>query len=488
MKIKYLLNKSNINYDSIVINHVINDIKDDSRQIKENDIFFAINGGQTDGRKYIDEAIKKGSKTIIYEGEINQKNDNINYINVLNIRSVLASFCKIFYKDLTKKIKLIGVTGTNGKTTTSTLIYDYLCYSGYDPILIGTSGIFFKDEHFHTANTTVSILQTYTILKEAISKGAKHLIMEVSSIGIRDARVLYFDFDIVIFTNLGHDHLDYHKNITDYKFSKSIILWNVENKRNKAVILNLDDENFAFLSSLVKAKIITYGLKKDANVKAINIVKNLYQSNFEVVIKDDNFKVKTALVGGFNIYNILAVISTLSFLKYDVNDFVDFLRIYVSISGRMNKIIYKSRVIIVDFAHTPTSLINVLSSLKEFTNQKISVVIGCGGNRDISKRSMIAQIAIKYADKIIFTSDNPRDEDPISIINDMVKNLRSSKYRIIIDRKEAITTILDESLHDEVIAILGKGSETSQIINGINYPFSDKEVIYQWINKNNDKT
>ena len=153
----------------------------------------------------------------------------------------------------------------------------------------------------------------------------------------------------------------------------------------------------------------------------------------------------------------------------------------------MNKIIYKSRVIIVDFAHTPTSLINVLSSLKEFTNQKISVVIGCGGNRDISKRSMIAQIAIKYADKIIFTSDNPRDEDPISIINDMVKNLRSSKYRIIIDRKEAITTILDESLHDEVIAILGKGSETSQIINGINYPFSDKEVIYQWINKNNDK-
>ena len=238
---------------------------------------------------------------------------------------------------------------------------------------------------------------------------------------------------------------------------------------------------------MIKSKIISYGLRKDSDIKAIKIVKNLYQSNFEVVIKDNKYMVKTSLVGGFNIYNILAVISTLDFLKFDINDFIDFLKIYVSISGRMNKIIYKSRVIIVDFAHTPTSLINVLSSLKEFTNQKISVVIGCGGNRDTSKRSLMAQIAIKYADKVIFTSDNPRDENPTDIILDMVKNLKSNKFRIIIDRKEAINKILEESSHDEVIAILGKGSEISQIINGINHPFNDKEVIYNWINKNGEK-
>lgn len=487
MYIKKILEKACIKYDNNLNNHYINSIKDDSRNVMENDVFFAIKGGQTDGKLYIDEAIEKGAKTIIFEGEVKRLNNNVNYINVINVKRVLALFCKIFYKDLTKKVTIIGVTGTNGKTTVSTLLYDYLCYSGLDPILIGTSGIYFKDEHFHTHNTTPNIIDTYTILKEAIKQGAKHLIMEVSSIGIRECRVLYFDFDVMIFTNLSHDHLDYHKNITDYKFSKAYILWSVENHHNKAVILNSDDENIKFFTSLVKANIVLYGVKNKADFMATNIKKNLYQTSFDVSVMDNLFEIKTSLVGGFNVYNILAVLSAVHFLKLDYKEFVEFLKIYVSINGRMNKIIYNSRVIIIDFAHTPNSLINVLSSLKEFTNQKITVVIGCGGNRDTSKRNIIAQIALKYADKVVFTTDNPRDEDPMDIINDMIKNIKSNKFKIILDRKNAINKVLDESVHDEVIAILGKGSEQSQIINGINYPFSDKDAVYNWIKKNNEK-
>ena len=487
MLIKELLEKACIKYDFLLNNHYVNSLKDDSRNINKNDVFFAIKGGQTDGKDYISSAIENGAKTIIYEGEISKEYHEINYIKVINIKRVLALFCKIFYKDITKKIKVIGVTGTNGKTTISTLLMDYLSYLGYDPLLIGTNGIYFKDEHYHTSNTTINIINTYDILKEAVKKGANFLIIEVSSLGIREARVLYFVFDIVILNNLTHDHLDYHKNITDYKFSKAHLLWSVDNNPKKAVITNSDDENFNFLSSLVKANIISYGINKEALYQATNIIKSLYDTQFEITIRNNKYKVKSSLVGGFNIYNLLALFATVDFLKLDILSFVEFLRLYVSISGRMNKILYKNRTIIVDFAHTPSSVINVLSSLKEFTNHKITVIIGCGGNRDVTKRSIIANIAVKYANKVIFTSDNPRDENPLDIINDMIGSLRYGRYDVILDRKEAILKALDESSNDEVIAILGKGSEREQIVNGIKYPFSDKEVVYSWINKNSAK-
>jgi UDP-N-acetylmuramoyl-L-alanyl-D-glutamate--2,6-diaminopimelate ligase len=228
-------------------------------------------------------------------------------------------------------------------------------------------------------------------------------------------------------------------------------------------------------------------MNKEASYQAINVKKNLYETQFDIIVRNNKYSVKSSLVGGFNIYNLLALFATIDFLKIDISTFADFLRIYVSVSGRMNKIIYKNRTIIIDFAHTPSSVNNVLSSLKEFTNHKICVVIGCGGNRDVAKRSIIAKIATKYADKVIFTTDNPRDEEPMDIINQMINNLEYANYEIILDRKEAIYKALSESRNDEVIAILGKGSENHQIINGIYYPFKDKEVVYNWIYKNDAK-
>lgn len=484
MNIKQLLERAYIKYDICLNNHHINELKDYSKDVVENDVFFAIKGDKNDGNKYINEAIQKGAKTIVYEGQIVKESYNINYIKVVNIKRVLALFCKIFYKDLTKKVKLIGVTGTNGKTTISTMLYDFISYSGYDAVLIGTNGVFYRDEHYHTSNTTLSILKTYDILKETVKKGVKYLIMEVSSIGIREARVLYFDFDVIIFTNLTHDHLDYHKNITDYKFSKATLLWGVDLKRNKAIILNSDDPTFDFLSSLSRTQLITYGIKSEASYQAYDIVKNIYVTHFKICVRNNIYKVKSSLIGGFNVYNILALFAAIDFLNFSILSFVEFLRLYVMVNGRMNKIHFNNRTVIVDFAHTPNSVLNVLTTLKEYTNNKISIVIGCGGNRDILKRGQIAKIALDYADKVVFTTDNPRDEEPENIISDMVKDFPSKKYKIILDREKAITTLLNESVNDEVIAILGKGCEREQIVKGIKYPFSDKEVVYRWIKNN----
>ena len=487
MNIKTLLKKAMINPKTLIINHKINDIKDDSNTVKNNDIFFAIKGGQTDGKNYVSEAINKGAKTIVYEGELVKEHHHINYICVANIKRTLALFCKIFYKDLTNKIKVIGITGTNGKTTISTLLFDFLSYSGIEAVLIGTNGIYFKDEHYHSSNTTINILSTYSILKETIKKGAKYLIMEVSSIGIREARVMFFNFDIVIFTNLTHDHLDYHKNMSDYKFSKSLLMWDVAHDKNKVVILNKDDMEYNFISSLTKANMLSYAISEDADYKAINIRKNIYNTYFQLKIKNNTYQIKSSLIGGFNVYNILAVFATIDFLKFDLLSLVEFLKLYVLVSGRMNRIYFQNRTIIVDFAHTPSSVSNVLSSIKEFTNHKITVILGCGGNRDTTKRAVIAKIATTFADKVIFTSDNPRDENPLDIIREMTVDLKVNNYSVVIDREEAIMKALDESSHDEVVAILGKGSEREQIVRGIKHPFSDKDVVYKWIYKRCEK-
>ena len=208
--IKSLLKKVN-NNKGIVFNHEINKLSDDSKNIVSNDVFFAIKGVKYDGVDFVSEAIKNGAKTIIYEKDFRKEYHNINYVKVDNVKRFLALCCKFFYKDITKKVKMIGVTGTNGKTTVSTVLMDYLSYSGEDTLLIGSNGIFYRDEHFYTNNTTPSILKIYDVIESCYKKGLKYVVMEVSSIATREARVLYFDFDVIIFTNVTHDHLDYHK-------------------------------------------------------------------------------------------------------------------------------------------------------------------------------------------------------------------------------------------------------------------------------------
>ena len=469
------------NSSFIINNHSINSLKINSKEVLENDVFFAIKGTKENGINYINEAIINGAKTIVLEEEFIKEYHNINYVIVDNIKPFLALCAKFFYNDISKKVKMIAVTGTNGKTTISTILTDYLSYLGEDVLLIGTNGIYVFDKHFHTTNTTPNILEIYDAIYYSYFHGVRTVILEASSIGIREARLLHLDIDIVIFSNLTHDHFDYHKNITDYKFSKAVLMWNIQNKKDKALILNKDDENYSFYTSLARCKIISYSVIKDSDYIAKDINKSFHESKFKVMLNGNTYLLKTSLVGGFNIYNILACFATINFMKKSLTEFVDFLKIYIPVNGRMNKIFYKNKTIIIDFAHTPSSVKNVLSNIKQFTNNKICVVIGCGGNRDIEKRSEIGNIATDYADRVIFTMDNPRNEDPQKIILDMIKGIKKDNFEIIYDRKEAIIKALDFSIKDEVIIIMGKGNERSQIINDFKHPFSDKEVVYDWI-------
>ncbi len=486
LKINKLLNKINIQ-NNLINNHKINTIEDNSNNIKLNDVFFSIPSITNDNNKYIEQAINNGAKTIFYEGEVLNKYSNINYIKVDDVKKTIAIAAKVFFKNITKKIKLIGVTGTNGKTTISNIIYDFLCYEGHNAMLIGTSGIFFKDTHYNLDNTTPNLLLTTKMIKQALRKGLEYVVMEVSSIGIRELRVMYFDFDVIILSNVTHDHLDYHKSIIDYKFSKGLIMSNMKYSKNKVIILNKDLDNYSFYNKLCEAKVVTYSMNKQSDYFATNILKDLNETSFKLINNKNKYYLKTSLIGGFNIYNILASIACIHNLGFCIKNFTNFLKIYVNVAGRMDIVKYNTRSIVIDFAHTPDSVENALKTLKEYSNSKLTVIIGCGGNRDKLKRSIIGDITSNYADKIIFTNDNPRDEVAIDIINDITKNLNDNTYQIILDRHDAIYNALDNSINNEIIAILGKGAEDYQIVLGIKYPFSDKKTVKTYIKEHSDE-
>lgn len=480
MKLNKLLNKINIK-QNIINNHKVNTIVDNSNDCVSNDIFFSIPSVKNDNNLFIEQAIKNGAKTIFYECDLINKYSEINYIRVYDVKKVLALTAKIFFNDITKKIKLIGVTGTNGKTTISSMIYDYLCYEGIDAMLIGTNGILFKDNHFNSNNTTPNLLVITKLIKQAINKGLEYVVMEVSSIGIRESRVMYFDFDIIILSNVTHDHLDYHKTITDYKFSKGLIMTNMPYHKNKFIILNKDLDNFSFYNKLCNANVVTYGIDKESDYQGNNIIKDLNETTFKLLTNKDKYFIKTSLIGGFNVYNILSAIACIEKLNFNINKFIEFLKLYVNVSGRMEILKYNGRTIVIDYAHTPDGVDNALKTLKEYSKKRLTVLIGAGGSRDKSKRSDIGKITVNYADKIIFTNDNPRDEAQLDIINDITRDIEDNVYEVILDRKEAIYKALDNSIKGEIIAILGKGSEDYQIINGIKYPFNDKQTVKSYI-------
>ena len=483
MKLNMLL--KGIRYKGYIVkNHKVNSLKTSSKEILYNDIFFAIKGAYNDGNEYISEAIKKGATTIISEVKATKKNKDINYIIVEEITTVLAYMAKVFYKNLTKKYTMIAVTGTNGKTTTTSILYDYFKCKNRKTILIGTNGIKFFDEEIKTNNTTPDILKIYNTLEYGIKKGYKTCVMEVSSIGIRENRCKFFNFDIVLFTNLSHDHLDYHENITDYAFSKGLLLWKIYG-RNTTIIMNKDDNCYKFYLRNLENKHLSFG-NNDADIRLEKYYTSISHSLFNVDVLGKEYFFKTNLVGIFNIYNLLAVISILFTMNYDINDFKKFLEAYKLANGRMEYLRYKEKNIFIDFAHTPDGFEKVLAFLAQNKKNKLNVVFGCGGNRDKSKRKLMGSIAAKYADMIYLTNDNPRDEDEKSIIEDILLGINDHhKCKVILDRKKAVFGAIKNSDYDDIIAILGKGNENYQEIKGIKYRYNDKDCLNQLINDEN---
>ena len=440
-------------------------IKIDSRKVIEGDTFIALRGINDDGHKYVEDAIKKGASTVIVEeGEY-----SVNTIVVKDTKEYLKEYLENNYYDEIKKLKLIGMTGTNGKTTTCYLIYQALNKAGKKCAYIGTLGFYLTDEKRNLSNTTPNLYEMYEMLLECVSKDYEYVVMEVSSQGLSMGRVDTLIFDYVIFSNLTQDHLDYHGTLENYVLEKQKLF---KMTNDSIAIINNDDKYKDYF--ILDNKNITYG-KTSNDYKISNIKSTIKGSNFKL----NNKEYFTKLIGEYNIYNIVIVIILLELLEIDNID--EIIKSLDSPNGRMDIVEYKDNIIIIDYAHTPDAVEKIITNVSKLEHNKIITLVGCGGNRDKTKRPIMGDIATRYSDYVIFTSDNPRDEKPRKILKDIVCKLDRKNYKIIVNREKAIKKSIQMLSKNDILLLLGKGHEDYQIIKGKKFHFSDKEKVIKYL-------
>ena len=440
-------------------------IKIDSRKVNKGDTFIALRGIDDDGHNYIKDAIKNGAiKVIVEEGSY-----DVETIIVSDTKKYLEEYLYNNYYDKISKLKLIGMTGTNGKTTTCFLIYQALNKSGIKCAYIGTLG-FYMDDYVELNNTTPSLYDIYNMLIECANKDCKYVVMEVSSQGLAHGRVNTLIFSYVIFSNLTRDHLDYHKTMDNYLKDK-LKLFSMTN--NSYAIVNIDDKYSKHF--LVNNENITYG-KGESNYRINNINMSIHGTYFK--LNDEEFFTK--LIGEYNVYNISIVIILLKLLGISNHDLISSLE---SPSGRMDIIKYKDNAIIIDFAHTPDAVEKIIDTVKMIKHNNLITLIGCGGNRDTTKRSIIGDIVTRKSNFVIFTSDNPRYEDPNKILCDITNKLDRKNYKKIVNRKKAIKKSIQMLSKNDILLLLGKGHESYQIIGNKKIPFNDKNIVLDIIGR-----
>ncbi|WP_185865210.1 UDP-N-acetylmuramoyl-L-alanyl-D-glutamate--2,6-diaminopimelate ligase [Blattabacterium cuenoti] len=457
----------------------VNGIFINSKLIDNNSIFIAKKGKKIDGHSFIQEAIQKGGDTIICETIPNYICKNITYIIVLNSVKALGYIAANFYDNPSKKIQLIGITGTNGKTSTAMILHKVFLEMGEKNILISTIGIRILYDKYPVKNTTPDIIDINKYLNLSLKKGCKYAFMEVSSHGIDQKRIFGLLFKGGIFTNITHDHLDYHKSFCNYLSIKKQFFDELPN--NSFSLINIDDKNYSKIIKDTSSKIYFYGLKKKSDFK----IKVLKKSINGSLLKIDKEKIYINLIGKFNIYNILASYATSILLGINKKKILKKLSKINPIIGRFEHFTSRSGVhIIVDYAHNPNGLKNIFDSINDvFYNNKIQrkliCVIGCGGNRDIEKRPIMGKMVYETCDISIFTSDNPRNEDPNNILMDMknfLSHIKNDPILTFIDRKKAIQYAIKIAKKNDIIVIVGKGHENYQEIKGKFYPFNDMDI------------
>ena len=446
-------------------------IRTNSKKINPGDTFIALRGNTYDGHNYIKEAINNGAiKVIVEEG-----NYEVETIKVLDTKEYLYNYINEYYVPLIKNLKIIGVTGTNGKTTSCFLIYQMLNMLNKPTAYIGTIGFYIKDKIIELENTTPDILTTYQLLEECVNNNIKYVSMEVSSHALALNRIKFLEFDYAIFTNLTQDHLDFHHDLDNYAITKQKLFKLL--KDDGIGIINNDD-NYAYLMKI--NNYITYGFNKsDYHIKDYIIKKDLLEFRFKYQKK--LYKVNSYLLGKYNIYNLLTMIITVHKEGISLSDITQKIPLLKNPNGRMDTIIYNNNRIIIDYAHTPDAILNVLNAVKEFSNAKIYSIIGCGGNRDKTKRPLMANYALNICDKVIITNDNPRFENPFEIVKDMLHNNEKDNYEIILNREEAIKRGIEMLNSNDTLVILGKGHENYQIINDEKIYHNDKETVIKII-------
>lgn len=456
----------------------ITGINIDSRKIKAGHLFVAVKGTQVDGHQFINKAIELGAKAVLVEDMPTDLKEDVTYVQVASTEIEVGKIATIFYGNPTKKLKLVGVTGTNGKTTIATLLYNMFRKFGYKVGLISTVCNYIDDEARPTDHTTPDPIELNQLLGEMVAAGCEYAFMECSSHAIHQHRIGGLHFEGGVFTNLTRDHLDYHKTFENYRNAKKMFFDSLS--KNAFAITNADDKNGMIMVQNCKANIKTYSIQRMADFRA-----KIIECHFEgMYLEVDGKEVGVQFIGKFNVSNLLAVYGTAIMLGKSQDDILLALSTLKSVNGRLDPVHSpEGFTAIVDYAHTPDALENVLGAIHdvlEGKNGKVITVCGAGGNRDKGKRPLMAQEAVKQSDTVILTSDNPRFEDPQAIIDDMVAGLDANqrkKVLTIVDRREAMRTAAMMAKKGDVILVAGKGHEDYQDIQGVKHHFDDHEVL-----------
>ena len=455
----------------------IADISFDSRKVGQGTLFFAVKGTQVDGHDYIDKAIGQGATAIVCEKLPRKKTEGVTFIKVDNSAYVLGVAASNFFGNPSRELRLVGVTGTNGKTTIATLLYRLFTDAGYNCGLLSTIENIVNREVVPSTHTTPDPIELNALLHQMVEKGCEYAFMEVSSHSVAQDRIAGLHFAGGIFTNLTHDHLDYHKTMANYRNAKKKFFDNLP--QSAFALTNLDDKNGAVMLQNTKAKKLSYALKHDADFKGI-----VMESHFDgMLLKVNGTEVYTQLVGGFNASNLLAIYGAAIALGFNKNELLVEISKLHGANGRFDIVRSDCGIVgIVDYAHTPDALENVLTTINDVRCHKetLITIVGCGGNRDTTKRPEMAAVAVKLSDRVILTSDNPRNEDPDEIIRQMKAGIaEEDHYKVlsITNRGEAIRTAVALAKRGDIILLAGKGHENYQEINGVKNHFDDKEVL-----------
>lgn len=460
-------------------NLAVNIVSSDSRQDMTNGLFIAVKGVHSDGHKFIEQAVLSGAIAVVCESLPDILKEKITYVVVRDSSHALGIIAANFYGNPSARMKIIGVTGTNGKTTTTTLLFELFRRLGNRCGLISTVKNQIEDEVIPSTHTTPDSIQLQGLFDRMAKANCSHVFMEVSSHAIDQQRIAGTDFELAVFTNITHDHLDYHKTFDNYLSAKQKFFTNLP--ATSFALVNADDPHGFQMGEKSRARIKTYGLSKAADFSCRILEKQLTG----MLLRIDNEELWTPLIGNFNAYNLLAVYGVAVLLGYDRKDVLINLSGLKSVEGRFQYLSSPNGITaIVDYAHTPDALKNVLATITDIRsgNEQVITVIGCGGDRDVSKRPEMARIAVENSNMVILTSDNPRSENPEEIIEQMKAGVDASNFRkaiSITDRREAIKAALALGKTGDIILVAGKGHEKYQEIKGVKYPFDDFKELQE---------
>lgn len=454
----------------------IDQLEFDSRKVGQRSVFIAMPGTLVDGHEFIDKAIQNGAKVIVCENMPENLQENITYVQVVNASKSLGLMAANFYGHPSEKLKLVAVTGTNGKTTSVTLLHQLFMELGYGSGLISTVENKINHKIFPSTHTTPDAISINKLLVSMLKEGCTHCFMEASSHAIVQERTAGLKFTAALFTNISHDHLDYHGNFNAYIDAKKKLF--DELPKEAFALVNADDKRGLVMLQNCQAKAYTFGLKYPADFKAKMLGNTLQGLELDIEGKTIWFK----MIGEFNAYNLLGVFGIATLLEEEEEEVLRQLSQLKGAEGRFEQVVLGGITAIVDYAHTPDALENVLQTIQKLRTgeETLITLVGCGGNRDKAKRPVMAKTACKFSDKVIFTSDNPRDEEPMDIIKEMeagISPIDQKKTLTIEDRKSAIKTACSMAKKGDIILIAGKGHETYQEIKGVKHPFDDKVMV-----------